>query len=57
LRRSAKRLDDVGILQVNFIASFIDYINRVADGLGVGRGPAVSTRGGQKMLDMYTPNV
>ena len=30
-------LDDTGILQVNLIASFFNYINRVADGLGVGR--------------------
>lgn len=31
--------DDRGILQINLIASFFNYINRVADGLGVGRGP------------------
>jgi uncharacterized peroxidase-related enzyme len=29
--------DDVSILQVNLIASWFNYINRVADGLGVGR--------------------
>ncbi|MBI1270486.1 peroxidase [bacterium] len=29
--------DDQGILQVNLIASWFNYINRVADGLGVGR--------------------
>jgi len=29
--------DDVAILQVNLIASFFNYVNRVADGLGVGR--------------------
>ena len=29
--------DDKGILQINLIASFFNYINRVADGLGVGR--------------------
>lgn len=34
-------LDDRGVLQVNLIASFFAFINRVADGLGVGRGPAV----------------
>jgi uncharacterized protein YciW len=39
-------LDDVGILQGNLIASFFNYINRVADSLRVGRGPAVSTSGG-----------
>ena len=31
--------DDTGILQVNLIASWFNYINRVADGVGVGRGP------------------
>lgn len=36
------RLRDVGftdqaILQINLIASWFNYINRVADGLGVGR--------------------
>lgn len=30
-------LDDTGIVQVNLIASWFNYINRVADGLGVGR--------------------
>ena len=29
--------DDVAILQVNLIASWFNYINRVADGLGVGK--------------------
>jgi alkylhydroperoxidase family enzyme len=29
--------DDVGILQITLIASFFNYINRVADALGVGR--------------------
>ncbi|MCX6365582.1 MAG: hypothetical protein NTX57_02595 [Armatimonadetes bacterium] len=33
----AAGLDDTGILQVNLIASWFNYINRVADGLGVGR--------------------
>jgi uncharacterized peroxidase-related enzyme len=28
---------DQAILQINLIASFFNYINRVADGLGVGR--------------------
>jgi alkylhydroperoxidase family enzyme len=32
--------DDVGILQITLIASWFNYINRVADALGVGRpGP------------------
>ncbi len=30
-------LDDRGVLQVNLIASFFNYVTRVADGLGVGR--------------------
>lgn len=30
--------DDTGILQITLIASFFNYINRVADALGVGRG-------------------
>ena len=29
--------DDTAILQINLIASFFAYVNRVADGLGVGR--------------------
>jgi uncharacterized peroxidase-related enzyme len=29
--------DDTGILQITMIASFFNYINRVADALGVGR--------------------
>jgi alkylhydroperoxidase family enzyme len=30
-------LDDRGILQITLIASWFNYINRVADALGVGR--------------------
>ncbi len=30
--------DDRGVLQINLIASLFNYLNRVADGLGVGRG-------------------
>lgn len=33
----AAGFDDQAILQVNLIASWFNYINRVADGLGVGR--------------------
>lgn len=33
----AHGFDDVAILQINLIASWFNYINRVADGLGVGR--------------------
>lgn len=35
LRRAG--FDDKGILQVTLIASWFNYINRVADALGVGR--------------------
>lgn len=31
--------DERAILQINLIASWFNYINRVADGLGVGRTP------------------
>jgi uncharacterized peroxidase-related enzyme len=31
--------DDRAILQINLIASWFNYVNRVADGLGVGRAP------------------
>ncbi len=38
----AHGFDDVGILQITLIASWFNYINRVADALGVGRDlPAV----------------
>ncbi|MEX2282918.1 MAG: hypothetical protein WEE89_10595 [Gemmatimonadota bacterium] len=33
----AAGFDDVGILQITLIASWFNYINRVADALGVGR--------------------
>jgi uncharacterized peroxidase-related enzyme len=33
----AKGFDDRAILQINLIASWFNYINRVADGLGVGK--------------------
>ncbi len=33
--------NDQSILQIRMIAGFFSYINRVADGLGVGRGQAV----------------
>ena len=32
--------DDVGILQITLIGSWFNYINRVADSLGVGREPS-----------------
>jgi len=34
--------DDVAILQINLIASWFNYINRVADGLGVGKASTVA---------------
>jgi alkylhydroperoxidase family enzyme len=36
----AAGFDDKGILQITLIASWFNYINRVADALGVGRGDA-----------------
>jgi uncharacterized peroxidase-related enzyme len=36
-RLRAAGFDDRGILQINLIASWFNYINRVADGLGVGK--------------------
>ncbi len=39
-RLRAVGFDDRAILQINLIASWFNYINRVADGLGVGKLPA-----------------
>jgi alkylhydroperoxidase family enzyme len=36
-RLRAVGFDDRGILQITLIASWFNYINRVADSLGVGR--------------------
>ena len=36
-RLHAAGFDDVAILQITLIASWFNYINRVADALGVGR--------------------
>ena len=36
-RLRAVGFDDQGILQITVIASWFNYINRVADALGVGR--------------------
>jgi uncharacterized peroxidase-related enzyme len=36
--------DDRGILQITLIASWFNYINRVADALGVGREGKVEAR-------------
>lgn len=35
----AAGFDDKAILQITLIASWFNYINRVADALGVGRSP------------------
>jgi len=37
LRLRSAGFDDRGILQITLIASWFNYINRVADALGVGR--------------------
>jgi len=37
-RLRAVGFDDKAILQITLIASWFNYINRVADALGVGRG-------------------
>jgi alkylhydroperoxidase family enzyme len=37
-RLRAVGFDDRGILQITLIASWFNYINRVADALGVGQG-------------------
>ena len=39
--------DDKAILQITLIASWFNYINRVADALGVGREPALQAAGVQ----------
>ena len=38
-RLRAVGFDDRGILQITLIAAWFNYINRVADALGVGRDP------------------
>lgn len=38
-------LDERGVLQVVTIAGFFNYVNRVADALGVGRDTAPGARG------------
>jgi len=42
-RLRAVGFDDTAILQITLIASWFNYINRVADSLGVGRGQAANT--------------
>jgi len=45
--------DDTAILQITLIASWFNYINRVADALGVGRttgAPPAGGRGPQRLL-------
>jgi alkylhydroperoxidase family enzyme len=38
-RLRAVGFDDQGILQITLIAAWFNYINKVADALGVGRDP------------------
>ena len=40
----AAGFDDKGILQITLIASWFNYINRVADALGVGRDGMAETK-------------
>ncbi len=40
----AAGFDDKAILQITLIASWFNYINRVADALGVGRGAATGAK-------------
>ena len=40
-RLRAVGFDDQAILQITLIASWFNYINRVADALGVGREPEI----------------
>lgn len=42
-RLRSEGFDDRAILQITLIASWFNYINRVADALGVGREPPAST--------------
>jgi len=42
-RLRAAGFDDTGILQITLIASWFNYINRVADALGVGREGSVAS--------------
>jgi alkylhydroperoxidase family enzyme len=45
-RLRAVGFDDTGILQITLIASWFNYINRVADALGVGRDAPPPGAGG-----------
>jgi len=44
-RLRAVGFDDKGILQITLIASWFNYINRVADALGVGRDQSGASGG------------
>ena len=44
----AAGFDDLGILQITLIASWFNYVNRVADALGVGRLPSGENNLGTK---------
>jgi alkylhydroperoxidase family enzyme len=43
-RMRAVGFNDQAILQITLIASWFNYINRVADALGVGRGAETRTK-------------
>ena len=43
-RLRAEGFDDRGILQITLIAAWFNYINRVADALGVGRDDVLPAR-------------
>ena len=47
----AAGFDDRGILQITLIASWFNYINRVADALGVGRSEGGRARSVARLLD------
>jgi alkylhydroperoxidase family enzyme len=40
--------DDRAILQITLIAAWFNYVNRVADALGVGRSTVASTKSKQR---------
>ena len=49
-RLRGEGFDDRAILQITLIASWFNYINRVADALGVGREPESQTASGLQGL-------
>jgi alkylhydroperoxidase family enzyme len=41
---TAAGFDDTGVLQITMIAAYFNYINRIADALGVGKSDEPTTR-------------